>query len=108
MGSNFEAAEIIARTGCRIICTDIRKPACAPRAIEVIRDDIFRPDEALYEGADLLYAIRPGVEMLPPLIDLARRLNVDLLVYHPGDEWYEKGGEVIDCGVPLHRYCRRG
>jgi uncharacterized UPF0146 family protein len=67
-------------------------------------DDIFHPREDLYRGAEVLYAIRPGVEMVPALIELARQVNADLLVYHPGDELYQDGGVVIECGIPLHRY----
>jgi hypothetical protein len=42
--------------------------------------------------------------MIPPLIELARRINADLIVYHLGFESYENGGEIIDCGVLLHQY----
>jgi hypothetical protein len=58
----------------------------------------------LYEGADVIYAIRPAIEMVPPLLALAQEINSDLLVYHLGFELYENGGERIDCGVLLHRY----
>jgi hypothetical protein len=53
-----------------------------------------------------MYAIRPAVEMVPALIALARRLDCDLIVYHLGFERYGNGGEIIDCGVILHRYHR--
>ena len=60
-------------------------------------------------GADLVLAIRPGVEMVPPLIALARRCDCDLLVYHLGDEVYLDGGERIPIeGAILHRYHRGG
>jgi len=67
---------------------------------------VFSPDEELYRRADLIYAIRPGVEMVPALIALASRTGADLLVYHLGNEIYGDGGEIIDCGVILHRYHR--
>lgn len=77
--------------------------------LTVVTDDVFEPDIRLYEGADLIYAVRPGVEMVPPLIALADRIDSDLLVYHLGCEIYGgDGGEVVDCGpVLLHRYRRR-
>jgi hypothetical protein len=102
IGNAPEAARVIAAEGGAITATDIR-PVEAD-GIHVIRDDIFSPDESLYRGADLLYAIRPGVEMVPPLVALARRVNADLLVYHLGNEIYGDGGDLVDCGVILHRY----
>jgi uncharacterized UPF0146 family protein len=101
IGSAPEAARVIAAAGGIVTATDIRPAA---DGIQVIRDDIFSPDERLYRGADLLYAIRPGVEMVPPLVALARRVNADLLVYHLGNEIYGDGGTLVDCGVVLHCY----
>ncbi|MDD1675590.1 MAG: hypothetical protein LUQ17_02760 [Methanomicrobiales archaeon] len=104
VGANFTAAQYILKRGCRVLCTDIHLGISSPHGLQLIRDDVYQPDEEIYRGAELVYAIRPGVEMVPSLIDLARRIDADLLVYHPGDELFEEGGEVIECGVPLHRY----
>lgn len=107
IGNNPEAARVIAAAGLRILCTDIR-PGIRHEGITVVTDDIFGPDLGLYEGADLIYAVRPGVEMVPPLISLAGQVNADLLVYHLGFEVYRYGGEIVDCGpVLLHCYHRR-
>jgi uncharacterized UPF0146 family protein len=106
VGENTVAARIVRDAGIPIRCTDIRPvPSC--NGIPVFRDDIFSPDDAIYGGADLLYAIRPGVEMVPPMIALARKIGADLLVYHLGNEVYGSGGEIVDCGVILHRYQSR-
>jgi uncharacterized protein len=107
-GGNLTAALVIRDAGVPVRCTDIR-PMSPRDGIAVVRDDIFSPDEGLYRGADLIFAIRPGVEMVPALIALAERTGADLLVYHLGNEIYGNGGEVVDCGVILHRYhSRRG
>jgi uncharacterized UPF0146 family protein len=106
VGDNLHAARRIRDAGVSIRCTDIR-PMPSADGIPVVKDDIFSPDEGLYSGADLLYAIRPGVEMVPPMISLAERTGADLLVYHLGNEVYGTGGELIDCGVILHRYHSR-
>jgi uncharacterized UPF0146 family protein len=79
----------------------------APKDLAFIIDDVFSPDISRYEGADIIYAIRPAIEMIPPLITLAQRVNCDLIVYHLGFESYGNGGEIIDCGVILYRYFRR-
>jgi hypothetical protein len=102
IGRAPEAARIIAGAGGQVTATDL-DPSPAD-GIRVVRDDIFTPCEEIYRGADLLYAIRPGVEMVPPLMALARRVDGDLLVYHLGNEIWGDGGEILDCGVTLHRY----
>jgi uncharacterized UPF0146 family protein len=105
IGRNTTAAETIAAMGARVRAVDIRpfETGGIPFAV----DDIFSPDLSLYRGADLIYAVRPGIEMVPPLIALARLFGSDLLVYHLGDERYLDGGERIPCGeIVLHRYHR--
>jgi len=105
VGKNTGVAQILHEAGISIRCTDIRQFS-QPDWLPFTIDDIFEPDLNLYAGADLLYAIRPAEEMVPPLISLARRINCDLLVYHLGFESYGDGGDLIDCGVLIHRYFR--
>jgi uncharacterized UPF0146 family protein len=105
IGRNTTAAETAAAYGCHLRGIDIRP--WVTRGVPFARDDIFAPDLALYRGADVIYAVRPGVEMVPPLIALARACRCDLLVYHLGNEVYLGGGERIVAGsVVLHRYHR--
>jgi hypothetical protein len=103
IGNNSVAAEILVAKGVLIRCTDV-KELLLPAGLNFSVDDVFSPRLALYKGADVIYAIRPAIEMIPPLIDLARAVNCDLIVYHLGFESYGTGGEIIDCGVLLHRY----
>jgi uncharacterized UPF0146 family protein len=105
IGRNTDAARIIHKAGTAIRCTDIHSFP-HPAWLRFTVDDIFEPDVLLYTGADVLYAIRPAEEMVPPLIRLAAQVNCDLLVYHLGFESYGDGGEQIECGVILHRYHR--
>jgi len=105
VGNNPGAAIIIHNAGIPIRCTDIRNREL-PEGIEFVIDDVFEPDLSIYAGADVIYAIRPAIEMMAPLIALAQKAGCDLLVYHLGFEFYETGGERIDCGVILHRYVR--
>jgi hypothetical protein len=103
MGTNPEAARVIHDMGVSVRATDIRD--LPPLTwLPFIIDDVFSPALAWYAGADVVYAVRPAVEMVPPLIALAGRVDCDLLVYHLGFESWGDGGEIIDCGVPLHRY----
>ncbi|NYT05000.1 MAG: hypothetical protein GKC04_01305 [Methanomicrobiales archaeon] len=106
VGKNFAVAETLVQAGCAVRCTDIR-PA-DHGTIAVLCDDICNPRPVLYAGAELLYAVRPGVEMVPFLIALARDVGADCLVYHLGGEIYENGGRIVDAGVVLHCYHRSG
>jgi len=103
MGRNTVAAEIVHAKGALLLCTDIREFPC-PSGIHFVVDDVFSPELSHYKGAAVIYAIRPAIEMIPPLIALAEAIGCDLVVYHLGFETYGNGGEVIDCGVLLHRY----
>ena len=103
VGENTDAAQILSAAGVRVRAIDVRA-LVHPDWLCFSVDDIFEPDLSKYAGADVIYAIRPAEEMIPPLIALAQRVNCDLLVYHLGFESYGKGGERIDCGVLLHRY----
>ena len=106
MGRNTEAAQILAKAGKLLRSTDI-KEIPVPAELAFRTDDIFSPEISRYRGADVIYAIRPAIEMVPPLITLAETINCDCLVYHLGFESWGDGGEKIDCGVILHRYYRR-
>jgi len=105
IGKNPDAAEVIRAAGIPVRCTDV-KDLVLPEGLLFRIDDVFEPDLSFYQEADVIYAIRPAVEMVPSLIALAGRVGCDLLVYHMGFEVYENGGERIDCGVLLHRYVR--
>ena len=105
VGKSTDAAQILNAAGVRVRAIDVRA-LVHPDWLCFSVDDIFEPDLSKYAGADVIYAIRPAEEMIPPLIALAQRVNCDLLVYHLGFESYGKGGERIDCGVLLHRYHR--
>jgi uncharacterized UPF0146 family protein len=105
IGRNEEAAKIVSSTGALMRCTDVKVFELSG-GLPFFLDDIFSPDDSLYTGAEVIYAIRPAPEMIPPLIRLAERINADLIVYHLGFESYDNGGEIIDCGVLLHRYHR--
>jgi uncharacterized UPF0146 family protein len=106
IGRNTTAAETARAAGCRVLAVDLR--ACETGAVPFARDDVFAPDLALYRGVEVVYAVRPGVEMVPALAEIARGVGCDLVVYHLGDEVWLEGGERIAAGdgVVLHRYVR--
>lgn len=104
-GGKTVVADILRESGMSVVCTDVKRYDLCDFSVV---DDCFGPDLSIYEGADLIYSVRPGCEIVAPMIDIARAVDCDLLVYHLGFELYENGGEKIDAGsVVLHRYNRR-
>jgi uncharacterized UPF0146 family protein len=106
IGKNTTAAQIIRDAQKKIRCTDISGKV-AEKGLDFFLDDLFEPDIDLYSGAEVIYSIRPAIDMVPPLVSLAQLINADLLVYHLGFEYFGDGGETLDCGVVLHRYYSR-
>lgn len=102
IGRNTVVSEILAERSVDIRATDIKE--CRECRVGFTKDDITSPDISIYEDRELIYSIRPGVEMVPDLIRTAKAAGADLIVYHLGNEIFESGGEIIDCGVILHRY----
>ncbi|NLO78320.1 MAG: hypothetical protein GX097_07520 [Methanomicrobiales archaeon] len=106
VGRNFTTAEFAVRAGVTVKTTDLF-PQQPPEDVLFLRDDVCAPDTAWYEGTELIYAVRPGIEMVPCIIALAQSVNADCIIYHLGNEIYERGGRIIDCGVVLHQYHTR-
>jgi uncharacterized UPF0146 family protein len=106
VGRNFTVAVQIAGSGVTVRTSDLfsQQP---PNEIPFLQDDVCAPDTAWYQGTELIYAVRPGIEMVPCIIALARLVNADCIIYHLGYEVYERGGRIIDCGVVLHQYHTR-
>lgn len=101
-GGKTVAAEILLQNGIPVLCTDVH--SYNTRVPSVV-DDCIEPDYSLYEGAEVIYAIRPGIEIVPALISLAKEIGADLIIYHLGFEIYLSGGKTIETeGVLLHQY----
>ncbi|MBR2858074.1 hypothetical protein IKE96_02655, partial [bacterium] len=59
----------------QIIKTDIQ-----PAGEDVIEDDITKPNLDIYTDIDILYSIRPPSEIQPYLIDLALKIDSQLII----------------------------
>ncbi len=58
-----------------LIKTDI-----LPKDSTVIKDDVTNPNLELYKDADIIYSIRPPSELQPHLINLAQKVNSQLII----------------------------
>ena len=58
-----------------IIKTDI-----SPKDASVIKDDITNPNIDLYRDVDIIYSIRPPSELQPHLVNLAQKIDSQLII----------------------------
>jgi uncharacterized UPF0146 family protein len=73
-----------------VVATDIEnRPA---HQLSFMEDDIFSPREEIYEGASLLYSLRPPLEVQLAMGDLALKLGADVLIRPLEDEIAELPG----------------
>ena len=63
------------RENITLIKTDIN-----PKDNTVIKDDITNPNLDLYENVDIIYSIRPPSELQPHLVNLAQKMDAQLII----------------------------
>lgn len=67
----------------RIVVVD-RNPRSVEAAkrvgLEAYLDDVWSPNLKIYQGASLMYAIRPPPELVNPILRIACSVNCDLLI----------------------------
>jgi uncharacterized UPF0146 family protein len=73
-----------------LVATDLEKRDL--ESIAVRADDIFSPCREIYEGASLLYSLRPPLEMQIAIGELACQIGADILIRPLGDEIAELPG----------------
>jgi uncharacterized protein len=80
--------------GVRVFATDIRQ--FRYERLRVAMDNIVEPDFSLYKGVELVYSIRPPVELVPYMSNLAKKISADLIVKPLASE--HTGGELVRYG----------
>jgi uncharacterized UPF0146 family protein len=76
--------------GLEVVLTDREERTVNNVRIE--KDDIFAPRMELYEGASLIYSIRPPLELQIAMGDVAARVGADILIRPLQDEVAELSG----------------
>ncbi|MEA1904700.1 MAG: UPF0146 family protein [Candidatus Hadarchaeota archaeon] len=90
---------------CQLVVTDIEEPEELPGGVKFVRDDVTVPNVQIYEGASLVYSIRPPSELQPSLFKIARKVGADLLIKSiAGEEALEGGGPVNYQGTTFHLF----
>jgi uncharacterized protein len=77
VGGHPEVARLL-QSDFEVICTDVTETG--PEGVRYVKDNIFKPDIALYQGASLIYSIRPPIDMQDCLAIVAKRVGADLLI----------------------------
>lgn len=84
------ALRLLKRSDLEIVITDKQNRSLGP--IQVEKDDIFSPRPSLYDGASLLYSIRPPLELQLAMGALARKLEADIIIRPLANEIAELPG----------------
>ncbi|MDD2778283.1 MAG: UPF0146 family protein, partial [Methanocellales archaeon] len=77
IGRHSEVA-LLLKDHLEIIVTDTSD--LSVEGINFIRDDIFDPNIRIYEGASLIYSIRPPLEIQHAIASVAKRVGADLII----------------------------
>jgi len=84
-------------SACQVVVTDVAEPPPLPGRVKFVRDDITEPNLSIYDGADLIYAIRPPPELHPYLMKVAQKVGADLLIKPlTGESMSLKGGKLVN------------
>ena len=89
-GHVLEVALHLASLGRDVLITDREERYLG--GIHIEKDDIFMPRLDLYQGASLIYSIRPPLELQLAMGILASRLGTDILIRPLNDEVAELPG----------------
>ncbi|MFQ6135979.1 MAG: UPF0146 family protein [Candidatus Hydrothermarchaeales archaeon] len=94
VGSKYDVLEELdKRLDAIVIGTDIR---VNPKDPKIIKDDITDPDLTIYEDADLIYSIRPPIEMHPYIERVAHAVGSDLIIKPLSTEYVNRSGLFDD------------
>ena len=74
VGRRSDVAAGLADRGRTVTATDVHERS-VPEGVRFVLDDVTDPDEAVYAGADALYALNLPPELHRPLVALAERVN---------------------------------
>lgn len=84
VGYVADVALLLAARGLQVILTDKEERLLAGMKVE--KDDIFSPRLELYQGASLLYSLRPPLEMELAMGLVAAKIGADVLIRPLMDE----------------------
>ncbi|AFK21878.1 UPF0146 family protein [Pyrococcus sp. ST04] len=108
IGHYFEVANTLKELGLEVIVIDIR-PDVIEKArklgLEGFIDDIFRPNFKIYTEIRAVYSIRPTPEMMPALLNLAKKLRIPLYIVPLTGDIPPREMKLINYkGIPIYKW----
>jgi uncharacterized UPF0146 family protein len=94
-GGLADVALALQERGLRIAAADIR--TFAHEGLETFTDDITAPDLSLYQGFQVLYAIRPPLELVSYIRRVTLAVSADMIIKPLSSEY--PGGCVMGRGL---------
>jgi uncharacterized protein len=73
-----DVAYALMSRGIRVFTTDIQP--FSYDGLDIVVDDVTKPDISLYSGIDVLYSMRTPTELVPFILRLAKTIHADLIV----------------------------
>jgi uncharacterized UPF0146 family protein len=89
-----DVALALVKRGVNVFATDI-KP-CRHKGLRIIVDDITAPGLSLYAGLNLIYSLRPPLELVPYMVRMAKAVSSDLIIKPLASEF--PGGRLMRIG----------
>jgi uncharacterized UPF0146 family protein len=80
VGRQDGTARALREAGFEVTATDARDVEDDVRGVGFVRDDVSSPQKAVYEGASLVYSLRPPYEIHADLDGVAREVGADTLI----------------------------
>ena len=77
IGNYTKLAEFLAENGLRVVATDVVERNVK---VDFFVDDIQKPNLKIYEGAELIYSLRPPPEIFNAIISVARKVGADCII----------------------------
>ena len=85
VGRRDSTACALADAGFEVTATDLRDVETG-KGVDFARDDVTSPDTSVYEGASLVYSLRPPYEIHADIDSVARSVGADTLLVPLADE----------------------
>jgi uncharacterized UPF0146 family protein len=94
-----------------VVITDVTEQKYT--GLKFCRDDIFNPDLKIYARANLIYSIRPPIEMQEAMAKIGKEVGADLLIRPFGNEkadlsCYYRSCELVNYKKARFYLCRHG
>jgi len=102
VGNLFAVSDALERMGFDVLRVDIRKTRH-----DVIVDDACRPNHRIYEGACLIFSIRPPIDIQKCIIEIGMEIGCDVIIVPLKIEVIDGGKLKNYMGIPLYIFTPR-